>query len=46
MVVAGTAGGVPEHGVGVEHLCEAGRGELVRLFVGAVLSASVGVELA
>jgi hypothetical protein len=46
MVVAGALGGIPEHGVGLEHLSEAGRGELVGLLVGAVLSASVGVELA
>jgi hypothetical protein len=46
MVVACTVGGVPEHGVGVEHFLEAGRGELAGLFVGAVLSASVGVDLA
>lgn len=46
MVVAGALGGVAEHGVGVEHLSQAGRGELARLLVGVVLSAGVGVKLA
>jgi hypothetical protein len=42
MVIAGALAGVAEHGIGVEHLSEAGRGELV----GVVLPAGVGVELA
>jgi len=46
MVIGGALGGVAEHGVGVEHLTEAGQGELAGLSVGVVLSASVGVELA
>jgi hypothetical protein len=46
MVIAGTLGGVAKHGVGVEHLSEAGQGELAGLLVGVVLLARVGVELA
>jgi hypothetical protein len=46
MVIAGALAGVAEHGIGVEHLSEAGRGELAGLLVGVVLPAGVGVELA
>jgi hypothetical protein len=46
MVVAGALGGVPKHGIGLEHLSQAERGQLAELLVGAVLSARVGVELA